>query len=169
MAMQTPSRTNLSNLLLRLVLGRGLSTSVVGNSMLEVVSFSPPLSSPWVAEAAPPSCPWTQGLAHPHDAGRRLPCLGVVASGPASVTIVASIPLPSLALLPPCRGGKRRCYFCNDDPIAWVGDCWGSVASLVAAVAFLLSKSRWDWILAGGAFLPEVRSTAVGAIVMVLV
>jgi hypothetical protein len=38
---------------------------------------------------------------------------------------------------------------------------------LVAAATLLLSNSRWDWILVGGPFLPKVRSTAVGDIVMV--
>jgi hypothetical protein len=165
--MQTPSKTNLLNLLFRLVLGRGLSALVAGVSTSGVVSSLPPLSFPWVAGAIPSFCSWDLGSAHPHDAGRRLPCLGVVASGPASVTIAASLSFPSLGFLPPCLGVKRNCFFCDDDPIAWLGDFWGSVVGLVAAATLLLLNSRWDWILVGGPFLPKVRSTAVGAIVMV--
>ncbi len=167
MAMRTPSKTNLSNLLFRLVLGRGLLVSVAGVSTSGVASSSPPLSFPWVAGGIPSFCSWALGSAHPHDAERRLPCLGVVASGPASVTITALLSLPSLGFLPPCLGVKRHFFFCNDDPIAWLGDFWGSVVGLVAAATLLLSNSRWDWILVGGPFLPKVRSTTVGAIVMV--
>ncbi len=140
--------------------GGGALTSGVASSL-------PPLSFPWVAGAIPSFCSWALGSAHLHDAGRRLPCLGVVASGPASVTITALLSLPSLGFLPPCLGVKRRCFFCDNDPIAWLGDFWGSVVGLVAAATLLLSNSRWDWILVGGPFLPKVRSTAVGAIVMV--
>ena len=74
---------------------------------------------------------------------------------------------PFFRFLATMPGVKRLCFFCDNDPIAWLGDFWGSVVGLVAAATVLLLNSRWNWILVGGPFLPKVQSTAVGAIVMV--